>query len=178
MGSYPDELPVKGTIYAFMDLEPWVRNRQYHIFGAALIMTALLKLPWLQSFLSRKPLVLLGKISFSLYLLHTIIMGSLGNHLFALFTQHVSYLAAFIMTFSITLPVIFIASYLAYRYVDAPSVRVSQWAYDHALAFTRRIDRPVLIPAFMRKRPGQINAPLKDIPPVTTPAGQGSEQER
>ena len=115
MGSYPDEIPVKGTIYAFMDMEPWVRTRQYHILGAAFVMTALLKLPWLQSILSRKPLVLLGKLSFSLYLLHTIIMGSLANHLFALFTQHLSYLAAFVMTFTITLPVIFIASYLAYR---------------------------------------------------------------
>ena len=159
LGSYPDEISVKGTVYAFLDLEPWVRTRQYHILGAALVMTALLKLPWLQSLLSRKPLVLLGKLSFSLYLLHTIIMGSLGNHLFAFFTQHVSYLAAFVMTFSITLPIIFMASYLAYQYVDAPSVQVSQWAYDRVLAITARIDRPVSIPAFLRTGQGSKQNP-------------------
>lgn len=177
MGSFPDEIPVKGTVYAFMDLEPLVTTRQYHILGAALIMIALLKLTWLQSFLSRKPLVLLGKISFSLYLLHTIIMGSLGNHLFAFFSQRLSYHAAFAMTFSITLPVIFIASYLAYRLVDAPSVQVSQMAYDRTIMLLGRIDRTVKMPAFLQRRKRKGSARPNDIPPATAAAGQENEQE-
>ena len=177
LGSYPDEIPVKGTIYSF--LEGWLRTREYHILGAVFVMTALLKLPWLQSVLSRKPLVLLGKISFSLYLLHVIIMGSLGNHLFAAFSQLVSYHAAFAMTFTITLPVIFFASYLAYWYVDRSSVGAAQWAYDRTLGITKRVDRPLtdLVPTFLRRGNNKHIATQDDAPFVALSKGQGGKQE-
>jgi peptidoglycan/LPS O-acetylase OafA/YrhL len=177
IGSYPVELPVQGTIYAFLD--GLARIRTYQILGAAFIMTALIKLPWLQSLLSRGPLVLLGKISFSLYLLHVIIMGSLSNHLFMALTRHVSYLHAFIITFLISLPIIFTASYLAYRYVDQSSVRASQWAYGYVLERTRGFTSffSTRLPLFMKRGQSSSGAPCEEVTLGSLPAEQGRGHE-
>ncbi len=176
IGSYPVELPVQGTIYAFLD--GLARIRTYQILGAAFVMTAIIKLPWLQSLLSRGPLVLLGKISFSLYLLHVIIMGSLSNHLFVALTRHVSYLHAFVMTFLISLPVILAASYLAYLSVDRSSVRVSQWAYGYVLERTKSFNGflSTRLPSFMKRGQSPSGAPCEEVTLESLPAEQGSDR--
>jgi len=131
LGSYPDTRPVDGSIYEFM--KGLARQRTYYIVGATLIMIALLKSTRLQSLLSLKPFVLLGRISFSMYVLHLIIIGSLSSYLMLLFTQYFSYHAAFALMFLVSLPTILIAAYVMERTVDTAGIGLSQWVYQLAL---------------------------------------------
>ncbi len=54
-----------------------------HILGAIMVMFAVLKLAALARFLEKRPVQYLGKISFSLYLLHFLILSSLGAYIFS-----------------------------------------------------------------------------------------------
>ena len=153
LGSYPAGRPVEGTMYAVMKLP--VIARLYHMFGAGLVLFSLLNLPALQSVLSRSVFVFLGKISFSLYILHFLLLGSLGCAIFCFVAPHLSYHSAFLVTFLLTVPVMLIASALTYRFVDQKGVKLSQMVYEHTITGTRRYGRiPMrLVPVSLRSNP-------------------------
>ena len=166
LGSYPDARPVDGSIYEFM--QGLARQRTYYIVGATLVMIALLKSTRLQSFLSLKPFVLLGRISFSMYVLHLIIIGSLSSYLFLLFAPYFSYHVAFALMFLISLPVILIAAYGMERTVDTAGIALSQWVYQGALK------KWTALGARSRFRPKNLLKSSKIAPAAPTPAGQDS----
>jgi peptidoglycan/LPS O-acetylase OafA/YrhL len=139
LGSYPAIRPVEGTIYAFM--KPYAIARSYHMIGAGLVMFALLNLQHLQSVLSRKAFVFLGKISFSLYIIHFLLISSVGCAIFCFVAPHLSYHSAFLVTFLLTMPVIVLASFLTYRFVDAQGVGLSQKAYAFADPWVKQCRR-------------------------------------
>jgi peptidoglycan/LPS O-acetylase OafA/YrhL len=137
LGSYPAYRTTAGTIYAF--LEPLAPAHAFHMAGAGLVMIALLSLPRLRSALSRRPFVFLGKISFSMYILHASLIASVGCALFLHLAPHLPYHAAVLATVLLTMPLIVAASALTYRAVDLPGVRLSQTVYAQAVAATLRI---------------------------------------
>ncbi len=153
LGSYPAGRSAEGTMYAFMKLP--VIARSYHMLGAGLVMFALLNLPNLQSLLSRSVFVFLGKISFSVYILHFLLISSLGCAIFCFVAPHLSYHSAFLVMFLTTMPVILIASALTYRFVDQKGVQLSQTAYAYTLTGARRYGRiPMsLVPVRLRANP-------------------------
>ncbi len=137
-GSYPTSRPVDGTVYSWLHLI--ARPRIWHIFGAFLVMTAVLHMRSLQELLSKKHFVFLGKISFSLYIVHFLIIGSLSSWLMLTLASRFSYHAASAMTFAVSLPVIMAVSYVTYRLVDTGGIRLSQAVYQSALGFAGRGD--------------------------------------
>ena len=153
LGSYPVGRSVDGTMYAFMKLS--VIARTCHMLGAGLVLFSLLNLPALQSVLSRNVFVFLGKISFSLYILHFLLIGSLGCAIFCFVAPHLSYHSAFLLMFLLTVPVMLIASAFTYRLVDQKGVKLSQAVYDRTLTGTRRLGRiPMrLVPVSLRSNP-------------------------
>ena len=77
LGSFPIGRDPQGTAYAFMDM-PWMTSAAtfYHIVGAFFLMIVLLDSKKMQRFFSYKYFLFLGEISFAMYLLHFIILGS------------------------------------------------------------------------------------------------------
>jgi len=131
LGSVPMERQGAGTLYGAM--QNVTLPRVYHVLGAFLVMVAVLHVRQLQAFLSKKPFLFLGRISFSLYILHFLMLTSLSCWLLLAFAPHVSYHAAFLAAFGISLPLIMTASQLTYKYVDQSGIRLSQALYSALL---------------------------------------------
>lgn len=129
-GAFPSGRGAEGSMYQYLhfmdhDLLPmW-----FHITGAFLIMTVLLETQWLQKIFSAKILLYVGKISYSVYLLHFVVMGSFSSFVFLKLYPLFSYHAAAAITFLLSLPVIFFAAHLSQRYVEKGAWNLSEFAY-------------------------------------------------
>ncbi|MBE9915661.1 acyltransferase [Paenibacillus donghaensis] len=130
LGSYP-YVGIENTIYSVL---VWKTSSFsffvfYHTIGAFLTLTALLTSSRLQSLFSRKLFSYLGKISFSLYLLHFTIICSLGSYIFYQLHPLFSYGLNVTLTFILTTPVIFALAHLFYRFVDAQTLSIlGRWS--------------------------------------------------
>jgi peptidoglycan/LPS O-acetylase OafA/YrhL len=146
-GSVPNERPLAGTMYALFD--GLARPRTWHIVGAFLVMASVLRLRSVQAVLSRKPFVFLGRVSFSLYILHFLMIASLACYLQTVLVQRLSYHQAFLAGFGISLPLILAASYYTYIYVDRTGIRLSQAVYGLLLGkkTRERTKQPLAAPA-------------------------------
>lgn len=130
LGSYPYGV-TENTIYNFLDVKFIVLNYQvfYHVIGAFFFMIGLLNSSILKDVFSSKIFAFLGKISFSLYLTHIPILASLSFFLFAKLSSLYSYHISFVITFSASITLTFLISYLMYKYVDTKAVDISKHIY-------------------------------------------------
>ncbi|ASN68112.1 hypothetical protein 8F11_77 [uncultured Caudovirales phage] len=131
LGSFP-YVNYKDTIYEIIVVPELNVNyfMMSHIIGAFFILLVLLSSEILQKIFSLKVFRFLGDISFSLYLTHFIIINSLSSYIFIkLIKEGLSYNISFLITFITSLLVIFILSYLLYKYVDSKSVIFSKKIY-------------------------------------------------
>ena len=131
LGSYPSGRSVDGTFYAFMN-KPYLADSGvlYHIIGASLLILVLLDSKKMQKIFSFRYLLFLGEISFAMYLLHFIILGSFSSFVFLELEPHLPYLGAFLTSFILSVGLIFAVSYLMYLYVDKKAVRLSKLVYE------------------------------------------------
>jgi peptidoglycan/LPS O-acetylase OafA/YrhL len=90
----------------------------YHVIGSFFIITALLNSKWMQAIFESKPIAYLGRISFSMYLVHFTIVCTFSSFLFQQLSHFLSYGINFIVTLLVSLVLIFAVSNLMYRYVD------------------------------------------------------------
>lgn len=97
----------------------------YNGLGAVAILMILLNSSRLQSFFTLPLLATLGKLSFSIYLTHFLILITLTSWLFTVvpgtFEQKVA------LSVFVSLPVIWVVGNLFYRFVDNPTVKMVQY---------------------------------------------------
>lgn len=131
LASFPIGREAQGTIYEFMNFS-WLTEPAvfYHVVGSFLLMIVLLESRIMQRFFSCRPLLFLGEISFAMYLLHLVILGSFSSFVFLKFQAVMAYHFAVLSSFLLSLPVIFITSYLAYEHVDKKAVGFSHFVYE------------------------------------------------
>ncbi|MCX6795316.1 MAG: acyltransferase [Candidatus Falkowbacteria bacterium] len=131
LGSYPSQIPIDGTSYAFLRI---IETKELfiilHTIGALMIMLALLSSEKIQKVLENKYFYFLGKISFSMYLIHLIIICSFSSYLFLQLKNFLPYDFSFLVTFILSMIVIFITSSLFYRLVDRKSIKFSHFLSD------------------------------------------------
>lgn len=124
LGSYPSyHDQIAGTIYAPLGGLP--ENLPQTIGGFLIFLAVLISAP-LRRILGSRPCLLLGRLSFSFYLAHLIVIGSFGAGLFLALLPHVGYHAAFLLMLPPTTLVITAATWLLYRCADAPAIWLSQ----------------------------------------------------
>jgi peptidoglycan/LPS O-acetylase OafA/YrhL len=101
--------------------------KMWHLLAAFLLLWLTISSEGLQRFFSFKPFVILGSLSFSIYLLHYLILFSLGSWVFVSFWKVGSglYISSLIASLSV-LAVTFTASIFWKRYVDDASVIASR----------------------------------------------------
>lgn len=101
----------------------------WHAVAAIALLYLVLSSVRLQQLLSSKLLVYLGKISFSMYLLHVILIGAGCMHLLGKLPHFTNeeYQLSTLITFAAYLAVLFPLSHLFYLGVDKPAVRLSAW---------------------------------------------------
>jgi len=127
LGSYP-YIDVTKTMYSYFNITYININwfMLYHIIGACFIMISILNISPIQRLLSHHIFLFLGKISFSIYLLHFTILCSLTSYLFANFYSIFSYNWSAFISFILSLVVLFISSYFMYKYIDINAIRWSK----------------------------------------------------
>ncbi len=74
-------------------------------------------------------LFFLGKISFSMYVIHFIIVNSFSSFVFINAVKYTSYNNAFLITFCISVTFILFCSYLIYKYIDLMGIRLSKYVF-------------------------------------------------
>lgn len=114
--SYPSigtEQP--GTIYGFL---PGAYTVIYHMAGAFLLTAGALGFGWLQWFFSRKPFLYLGKISYSLYLLHFPVIATFSCWFFLEFQESMGYGLTVGLDFALTTILVLALSALSRRYLE------------------------------------------------------------
>lgn len=99
----------------------------WHILGAGMLVTGSCLSPGLQRLLSRRAPQWMGKISFSLYLVHMPVLFSLGTGLFLLLDRPGldSYPLLTALTLLGTLPAVLLLSTLFRRFVELPCTRLA-----------------------------------------------------
>jgi peptidoglycan/LPS O-acetylase OafA/YrhL len=100
-----------------------------YIAGSFLLLVVVLNSSLSAGLLSSRIPVFLGKISFSLYLIHMLVINTFSFFLLRYLFDYQLTPWDGIAIFVLTLPVLFAASYLMYRYVDVPGVALSKWVY-------------------------------------------------
>ncbi|RZS89731.1 peptidoglycan/LPS O-acetylase OafA/YrhL [Motilibacter rhizosphaerae] len=96
-----------------------------HELSAVGILIGVLSLGPLSAVLRTRPLQFLGRVSFSLYLLHVLVLGSLSCWLLARLAPDLGYGAAAATSFAVTLLVCFAAAAAFTRYVDDQAIVLS-----------------------------------------------------
>jgi peptidoglycan/LPS O-acetylase OafA/YrhL len=132
LGSYP-YVDTKGSIYQFIDVVfsyiPLSPSIVCPLFGSLLVLVSFLRSNLLQTIFSKNFFVFLGKISFSLYLLHFILLSSFSSWLFSQVYGNYSYNFSCLIVFVVTMVLLLLISYLMYRTVDKSSILISSKIY-------------------------------------------------
>ncbi|MGP8216651.1 MAG: acyltransferase family protein [Bacteroidia bacterium] len=102
-----------------------------YILGASLILLAVINAKPLQKIFSSKIMQFFGKISFSLYLIHVLVLGSLSCFLFKCFYAQLSwnYFYSFLATFLLSFGFIVGFSYFMYKYIDRGGITLAGKIY-------------------------------------------------
>lgn len=134
LGSYPVGTVTNDSLYGFLNNGLFeIPKLTYHILGAGMIMYVLLNSQWLQKVFSSPVPVFLGKISYSLYLIHFLVISSFTCALFLALHPILPYwIVAFISCFLSVLLIIPL-SYLFYKYVDMVGVGLSKIFYNRVV---------------------------------------------
>ncbi len=124
VGSYPLR-NTSDTVFSALSLIPLLTHDELFVFwhnlGAVLLVAGFLYSYRARHIFSSRIFAMLGKHSFSLYLVHLIVIGSFSSYLFIALSTQFGYLTSLILMFIISMVLIFAISILYTRYVDEPS---------------------------------------------------------
>lgn len=113
---------IKDTLW---DYSPWIPG----IAAYGLVLAFVLS-PLLQKIASARLLSFLGYISFALYLLHPIIIGSFASWVFMKQYDGANYNQSVLTCFVAMIPVMIAASWLLSKYIDQPGIRFAKKVYN------------------------------------------------
>lgn len=116
LASYPSMgVDLEGTIYGILGV-PMVVT--FHLFGAVGMVFGVLNCTWLQKFFSLKPFLFLGKVSYSLYLLHFPVIATFSSFVLLHFYKEGNYNRLMGVNFILTTGLVLLLSWLSFRYVE------------------------------------------------------------
>ena len=130
LGAYPMGVE-PNNIYRFLNLG---KNSAilWHIISAGIIVYIVINSKKLGYYFESKIIQFLGRISFSMFLLHLLILCSFSTILFrTLFLLGLNYSSAFILTFVLSLFIILGCSYLFFSFIERNITRLLNRIYSY-----------------------------------------------
>ena len=132
LGSFPSNDNIMHTFYArtpdfimFYFTSIW-----FHIVGAFFVVLSFVLSPRLQHFISLRLFRFLGYISFALYLLHPIVIGSVTSYFFLVFHNRLGYNHTVLYLFFFTIAVSIVLSWLLTKYIDSTGIKYAKYVYE------------------------------------------------
>lgn len=130
--SYPADWQHWNTsIYAFMTFNGIDLYSFYHVLGSAILLMLITQHNPSKNFLSLKPILFLGKISFAMYLFHLIVLILVTQTVFNSLFTGLNYSLCVIIVVAIAMPLILLVSYFAERIIDKSALklanRIEKW---------------------------------------------------
>lgn len=127
-GAYNASAPV--SIYGFVSKQIFANFPVnylilYLTIGAVLLIFAVLVSKRLTSWLEKPKVSVLGKYTFSLYLVHLPVLYTTGILTFLALHSHFGYNTAVALTLLVNIPIVGLATVLFERYIDAPAIKFS-----------------------------------------------------
>ena len=119
----------RGTLYEVLDLSFFNVSERivYMTLSATLIMLVVLLSEPVSRLLRMRFLSTLGKYTFSLYLMHLIVIYTVTTSVVILTHERLGYNWSVLLAFLVSVPAFWIVSYLFERYIDAPSIRFARY---------------------------------------------------
>ena len=114
LGGYPSGVEPT-NFYRYINFMSYI---DWHILGAAATIFGLFSLSFLQNFFSKRPFLWLGKISYSVYLVHMLVLYSLATSLYMWLAPSTGYYTAVAISFVASTAVMLTLSYLYQKYVE------------------------------------------------------------
>ena len=118
--------PSHYALVHFSFIGPYQLELVARSLGAIIIVFAVLRLDLLAKLFETRPLQFLGKISFSLYLLHFIVLCSLSSYIFYKALPAYGYESALLLSSVVGIGVTLFLSAMYAKYVDLPSTAISR----------------------------------------------------
>lgn len=139
LGGYPDGNNTT-TIYAILNSIPIGLNNVpihfYTIIGAALLLFTVLRSSQVATLLRHKRVSVLGKYTYSLYLVHMTILYTFTTGLFLFLHSHIGYNKSALISILLSIPLVWCITVMFEKYIDRPSTKLSTYCAD--IYFGRR----------------------------------------
>ena len=136
LSSYPHyasvEYIVSHTIYAFLPSDTGFEGG-YPMLAAFLLFCFICLNDKVKSFLNLKVFKFLGEISYGVYGVHILVIGSLSSWLFLKLYVEIGYAAAFLFVLLSGLFIIIFFGYLITLYIDRPAIKLSNFASNKVI---------------------------------------------
>ena len=114
----------EGTLWGIL---PFVFVNYYHIFGVLCFVFAVLNLQPVQWFLSRKVFLYMGRISYSLYLIHFLVIATFGAWFLLAVEPVLGYNLTCVLNLILISAITVGLSELSVRYVEPLSGKLTAW---------------------------------------------------
>jgi peptidoglycan/LPS O-acetylase OafA/YrhL len=108
----------------------------YSMFAALSLFLLVISNEKFKKYLSLPFLQFLGGISYGLYVVHFLIIGSFSSWLFLLLSSYFSFNISFLFVLLTGLPFIIFAAYLLTRYVDNPVIGIANRIGNRVIKIT------------------------------------------
>ncbi|MBE1445684.1 acyltransferase family protein [Paenibacillus sp. OAS669] len=142
----PTNINLDVTMYSWIKIS-WVEYPSifWHIVGSTLMLFAVINSTWLEKFFSLNPFIYLGKVSFSIYLLHIPVIGSISSYVFLKLVNTNTYFQSFMVSFLLSLFIIFIIAHFFQKWIDEGSIKLSNYLLS-------KVSKSVTIPTSNKKK--------------------------
>jgi peptidoglycan/LPS O-acetylase OafA/YrhL len=123
--NYLDREALLETPYAFLVRYPQIPRTGFDMLAAICLFSGVLFLKPVQRFLEIRVLSYIGTISYSLYAVHFMIMGSLSCALYLLMYETLGHTGSVILSFAVSMVAIVGTAHLVHNYVDHLFIQLS-----------------------------------------------------
>jgi len=131
LGSSPSNNSLQGTVFEHLGHTLLEYIGWFHPVGAYLLILAFMCVPLLQHIVNIRPFRFLGYISFALYLLHPLLLGSWSSWLFLLIHDHFRYSISVAIVFCTTVILLLPISWLIAKYIDQFGIHFAKRVYQY-----------------------------------------------
>lgn len=125
LSSFPENIHIEQSIWAPINFEGTNCYQISHVIGAFILLFVICFDKYFIRFFSLKPFTYLGKISFAFYLLHLVIICSIGCGVFLHLYKHNSYTVSSLGAFGTSMAVTFLVSHFYYLWVDKTGTKLA-----------------------------------------------------